>query len=117
MRYCPLCKAEYRDGFDRCSDCLIGLVTTREEADAAEVCLLWEGTQLAKFNGIVWALGDANVPNLARSGANPKRGLSVPLGIFSFFRRAKGFHQNMSWQVFVLKSDYAKARETVENQV
>ena len=26
MRYCPNCKAEYRDGFDKCIDCEIDLV-------------------------------------------------------------------------------------------
>ena len=26
MRYCPECKAEYRDGFDTCADCQILLV-------------------------------------------------------------------------------------------
>jgi len=35
--YCPLCKAEYRAGFDRCSDCLVGLVSTLEQPKAANV--------------------------------------------------------------------------------
>ncbi len=26
MGFCPICKAEYRPGFDRCSDCQIDLV-------------------------------------------------------------------------------------------
>lgn len=67
--FCPLCKADYRDGFDKCSDCSVGLVSTLEEAQAAKVVLLWEGTSQSKFREIVAALQDANVPNLARSGA------------------------------------------------
>jgi hypothetical protein len=66
--YWPLCKAEYRDGFDRCSDYLTRLVTLKE-ADAAKVVLLWKGTNVSKFDDIVGALRDAGIPNYSRSGA------------------------------------------------
>jgi len=47
--YCPLCKAEYRTGFDRCSDCLVGLVPTLEQAKATPVVLLWMQPRIQKF--------------------------------------------------------------------
>src|SRR5437879_12973077 len=33
--FCPLCRAEYRDGFTQCSDCHVGLVRSAEEARSA----------------------------------------------------------------------------------
>lgn len=96
--YCPLCKAEYRDGFYQCSDCLAGLVT-QEEAESAKVMLIWHGTNVAKFDEIVAALRDAGVPNLARSGARAdeyKPGFRIQL-------------KQMSWEISVLDSDSSKS--------
>jgi hypothetical protein len=105
--YCPLCKAEYRDGFDQCSDCRAKLLT-REEAEAAKVALLWKGTSAAKFDEIVAALRDANIPNHSRSGARSEE--------YKPFFRISAFLQlrkQMSWEVSVLESDFVKARELV----
>jgi hypothetical protein len=118
--YCPLCKAEYRTGFDRCSDCLVGLVPTREQAEATNVVLLWKGVSQSKFNDIVAALRDANVPNLAKSGvsAEIKRPWWQYIPIVSHsYTRFKEIHQAISWEVSVLQSDYAKAQGVVANQI
>jgi hypothetical protein len=116
--YCPLCKAEYRTGFDRCSDCLVGLVPTLEQAKASPVVLLWKGTSQSKFNDIVEALRDANVPALARSGVTEARRRSAwdYIPILSLFARYKRMYDQMTWEVSVLNSDYAKARGIVGNQ-
>jgi hypothetical protein len=101
--YCPLCKAEYRDGFDQCSDCLARLVT-REKADTATVVLSVEGTNVAKFDDIVGSLREVGIPNHSRSGVNsdqPSFGISCE------------WKEQMSWEVSVLESDYAKAREII----
>ena len=50
--YCPLCKAEYRDGFEQCSDCFVRLVT-QEQAVRTCVVMLWEGANVQKLNRIV----------------------------------------------------------------
>ena len=119
--YCPLCKAEYRAGFERCSDCLIGLVSTLEEAQAAGVTLVWSGTSQSKFNQVVDALRDANVPILARSGANPEnyfsgvRNKSV-WDYIPYLSRYKRMYDQMTWEVSVLSSDYPKARGIVEKR-
>jgi len=117
--YCPLCKAEYRAGFERCSDCLIGLVHTYEEAKAAKVLLLWEGVRHSRFDSIVGALRDASIPNYAVSGAQPERKSSfwAYVGIIGHFIRAKEVYENMTWKVYVLESDYLNARAILENQV
>ena len=117
--YCPICKAEYRAGFDRCSDCLIGLVPTREQADAANVELLWEGSDNLLFNDIVGALRDANVPNYARSGAKTERTPTIwaYVPIVAFFVHLRQAREQNMWQVFVLESDFEKARDLVEDSV
>ena len=68
--YCPLCKAEYRAGFRLCSDCFAGLVSTNEEADKAQVNLLWQGSRVSKLDGIVATLRYADIPNYSRSSAD-----------------------------------------------
>jgi len=68
--FCPDCKAEYRPGFTRCSDCGLDLVEHLEQtnihsnnpelSDTPE--LLWTGTDAATRDGIVDALETANIP-------------------------------------------------------
>ena len=109
MPYCPICKAEYRAGFIRCSDCLAGLVDSLREAEAVKAILLWEGTSLSKFDAIVAALGDANIPNRAKSGADAEKAYQ-PLDLIVPFSRMMKFKKQMSWQVFVVETDYERAR-------
>ena len=116
--YCPLCKAEYRTGFEKCSDCLVALVPTLEQAMGRPVILLWRGTSQSEFNDIVAALHEANVPTLARSGVTEARKRSnwdyIP--ILSLFSRYKRMYDQMTWEISVLDSDYVKAREIVANR-
>ena len=70
MPYCPICKAEYRTGFARRCHCLALLVGSSSEADAKRVVLLWEGLSRHKFEALVAALHDANIPNRARCGTD-----------------------------------------------
>jgi hypothetical protein len=60
--FCPLCKAECRQGFSTCSDGHIPLVATQEEAAAVEVDRLWTGDGRKKLEGILDALLDAGIP-------------------------------------------------------
>ena len=110
--YCPLCKAEYREGFALCSDCRIDLVSTRAEAEAAKVMLLWQGTSSSRFDGMTAALHGAQIPHLARSGATVERPFSIwaNLPIIGPFVRMKETYDEMSWRIFVLERDSAAAR-------
>jgi|SRR6516164_3045883 hypothetical protein len=109
--YCPLCKAEYRDGFDQCADCLARLVTQEDAADA-KVVLLWKGTNNSKFDDIVSALRAADIPNYAHSSARADspwekpRSFTERLPYISSILKLK---QQMSWEVSVLEADYLKA--------
>jgi len=112
MPYCPICKAEYRAGFRQCSDCFADLVDSLRDAEAARVILLWEGISLSKFDAIVAALREANIPNRAKSGADPETAyqpFSNPIA------RMMTFKKQMSWQVFVLEPDYQKARNVAQS--
>jgi hypothetical protein len=67
--FCPDCKAEYRPGFTRCSDCDVALVERLEETEihtnkpdpsgAGE--LLWTGTDTQTRDEIIDALETANI--------------------------------------------------------
>ncbi len=74
--FCPVCKAEYRPGFTRCSDCDVNLVESLSAqgpagAEAEEVQdsaaldspkLLWSGIDGGAFARITAALEEADVP-------------------------------------------------------
>jgi hypothetical protein len=69
--FCPICKAEYREGFTRCSDCDVDLVSnpsSEEQASDADVLrnsegleLLWSGVGQALSDRIRDALDAANI--------------------------------------------------------
>jgi hypothetical protein len=112
MPYCPICKAEYRTGFRQCSDCLSDLVDSQVEAETAKTMLLWEGLSLSKFDAIVAALRDTNIPNRAKSAADPDKAYS-----FNPFVRMMSMKKQMSWQVFVLEKDYERARIAAQSNL
>jgi hypothetical protein len=74
--FCPVCKAEYRAGFYRCSDCDVDLIAdlptpgqSGAAADSPEAAadldspeLLWSGVDGGAFARITAALGEADVP-------------------------------------------------------
>jgi hypothetical protein len=69
--FCPICKAEYRLGFIRCSDCDVDLVEKlpgdRDDSasptgvDAETGVALWEGTDINTFAAIRMVLNDAGI--------------------------------------------------------
>jgi hypothetical protein len=69
--FCPVCKAEYREGFRECSDCGVALVEQLSDdsgvaakfvgdPDAMEV--LWAGVDASTSSSIVSALDAAKIP-------------------------------------------------------
>jgi hypothetical protein len=69
--FCPQCRAEYRPGFKRCSDCDVALVERLEDTEihsnkpkpdlSGAPELLWTGTDTQTRDGIVDALETANI--------------------------------------------------------
>ena len=59
--FCPLCKAEFRDGFAKCSDCHVILVATKEEAERQTVAIIWKGGK-SELEPVLSALQQAEIP-------------------------------------------------------
>jgi len=103
--HCPLCKAQYRPGYGLCRGCDADLVFTKEQADAEDVVLFLESANLAGVGELADALKKANVPNYSRFGDWKTK---APLiGLFTPAKTA----EERSWQIFVLESDLARARQ------
>lgn len=64
MKYCPLCRSEYRKGAEVCRDCLAPLVSSLHgtEIEANPPVLLWIGTGGAEFSRVSNALREAQIP-------------------------------------------------------
>jgi hypothetical protein len=101
--YCPLCKAQYRVGYDLCRGCDADLVFTKEQADAENVVLFLESANLTGVGELADALKEANVPNHLRF---EKAKSKDPL----MFVNATAAKQQ-PWQIFVLDSDLDRARQ------
>ena len=82
--YCPQCHAEYRQGFTRCSDCDLDLVSTLEEANLVRTAeapadtgrfdvLLWEGKDTDSYLSLLNSLNLFGVGRLGRVVHSPPR--------------------------------------------
>jgi len=60
--YCPLCTAEYREGFTESADCHVSLVPSCEEAETGRL-RPWKGDRQEKLNGILGALDESGLPS------------------------------------------------------
>ncbi len=84
--FCPLCKAEYRQGFSTCNDCHIPLVATQEEAVAVEVDRLWTGDDRKKFSRILDAFLDAGIPFRSREKLKSQAWPWISILLFRFMK-------------------------------
>lgn len=107
--FCPLCKAEFRDGFTRCSDCHIPLVATKQEADQQTVALVWRGGSKHEFESVLTALQTAEIPLLFRERPNVREAVR---STFLNIARPHVSHDT-EFEVRVLGSDEERAREAV----
>ena len=107
--YCPLCKAEYRQGFSRCSDCQVALVATQEEANSVAVDRLWTGDDRRKMEKILNGLMDAEVPFRSKETlkAQPWPWLSILL--FRFMRPRPTFE----FYIDIFDKDRARSDEVL----
>jgi hypothetical protein len=105
--FCPLCKAEYRPGFDRCSDCRLLLVGTEQEAKLVSVHRIWKGDRQHKFDAVLAALSDAGI------AFYPKQKVSTKPRIWIFGIPITGYQSTFQYEVWILRSDLEKANETI----
>lgn len=73
--FCPECKAEYRPGFTRCSDCDVDLVRSLPQQIPAESpdtpVAVWSGDDPVAFGVAIAALKNEGVPTIELSEHDP----------------------------------------------
>lgn len=98
MKYCPLCRSEYRDEVAACFECNLELVASLEAESVRNnpPKLLWIGKDAAEFERVAAALRDAGIPAHAVDGGTLGR----------IFKSNSTIH--------VLSSDFLQAIELAE---
>lgn len=104
--FCPLCKAEYRDGFSECHDCHVALAPTFAEASQLRV-ELWKGNRQKQLDRILAALDRAQIPFHHKEIVNSGYRASV-LGFPIGPRRS-----TFEYEVWVLKGDRDRAKAAI----
>ena len=109
--FCPLCKAEYRQGFTQCSDCHISLVSTTQEAAAVPVQLLWKGGDRQKLDRIIDGLLDAGVPFNSQEKVKSQPWPWISLIFYRFAKPSPTFELEVS----ILARDLDRGRRVLES--
>jgi len=110
---CPVCKAEYRQGFTRCTDCEVDLVHTYEEAARRPVFresaapdnypeLLWRGTDPHFYLNLLAYLGSKRILCLGRPMNPPPYD--------SFEEQPAGSGLTTEFEILVSRQDISFAR-------
>jgi hypothetical protein len=107
--YCPLCKAEYRQGFATCSDCQIALVATQQEADAVAVDRLWTGDNRKKMEKILDGLMNAEIPFRSKETLKSQPWPWLSMLLFRFMKPRPTFE----FHIDVMNKDSAKSEEVL----
>ncbi len=109
--FCPLCKAEFRQGFTTCSDCHIGLVATSEEATAVAVERLWTGDNRKRMGRILDSLAAAQIPFHSRELLKSSVWPWVSILLWRFMKP----RPTMEFHIDVFQKDMTQATEIVRN--
>jgi len=105
--FCPLCQAEYREGFSTCSNCHISLVTTLLEARSKNASL-WHGEESRRLDEILSVLDVAKIPCCYKEELSP-----VPrVNLF----RAVPLRPVLKLEVWVLKDDLTRAEAVIKQE-
>ena len=118
MPYCPKCRAEYRDGFEKCADCGVDLVdelapdaeetndslSARPEHRALESEVKLETfTNPIEFMYVAYLLDEMDIPYLVRKGKG-----DIMKDIYTMTLK---FEKT----IYVEEADYQKAEEVLES--
>jgi hypothetical protein len=106
--YCPLCTAEYRDGFTTCNDCRVPLVGTVEEAASGRV-RFWKGSSQAKLDRILEAFQNAGIPLHFKERPN----LHVEFRVLGI--RIGKKQPMIEYEVWIFRHDLERARKAAAN--
>ena len=106
--FCPFCKAEYRAGISRCSDCGLALLETipHDDSDPNFMVLLWNGENLRFLEAVCEELDKASIP------------VATPRIEVLLRDRADRYHlkhlKTFPFVLGVFKRDFSSARKTLE---
>ena len=112
---CPQCKAEYRQGFARCTDCDADLIPNLRETGEADsipertgtLVRLWEGEDLALHLRLREALEEAGIPFYDQPlGSYLSLHRYEPLPVYS--------RPRLGFELAVLSSDQSAAKRVLE---
>jgi hypothetical protein len=110
--FCPLCKAEFRDGFTHCSVCHIPLIATKQEADQQTVTQVWRGGNKSEFEAVLTALQRAQIPLLLREHLNVRG--AAKLALLGLVIGPQRTHDT-EFEIRVLENDADRARQAVRH--
>jgi hypothetical protein len=108
--FCPLCEAEYRDGFTTCSDCRLALVHSSAEAHSVR-SKLWKGDRQSYLDRILAELDSENIPSHFKELVNLNtraRILGIPIG---------PQRSTFEYEVWVFRADLERARMAIKSIV
>src|SRR5260370_10154905 len=112
---CPQCKAEYRRGFTRCTDCDVELVNSLPEAEGSVSKTIPSGPLVPLWEGEDIVLHTTLLKELESSGI---RYFDQAMGVFPGARRWDPFPiqpmTRFGYQVAVLSSDLGAAKGVLE---
>ncbi len=106
--FCPLCQAEYRDGFIECCDCHVALVASSAEAHSAAT-RLWKGISQRKLDKVLAALDAEKISSHYKEIVNAAPQFTI-LGI-----PITPVRSTFEYEVWVFRSDLANARRAIQN--
>lgn len=113
--FCPLWKAEFRQGFTTCSDCHLPLVATKQEADQQTVTPVGRGGSKSEFESVLTELQNAEIPLLFQEHLNARSAARASLhNFFLPFRRQSPVYDT-EFEVKVLASDSGRARQAIQD--
>lgn len=113
--FCPLCQAEYREEFVKCSDCHIDLIASFQDAQNS-AAQLWKGYRQSVVDLVLTALADQDVPYHFREIKDSAP--ESPLGLYRLLplplRLLRHTVELRSrYEVWVLKENLDKARSAI----
>jgi hypothetical protein len=106
--YCPLCQAEYREGFAECSDCRVKLVASAAQARSA-AAQLWKGASQRALDKVLAALDAQGIASRFKEIVNARPQLTIlgiPIG---------AVRSTFEYEVWVFRSDHENARRVIQN--